>query len=75
MTDFERERLARERLVHIRPVLPRAAPADAPRSTVPAPARPLDDLFRDFYRRSCQAEPEPELVQLFCELANEEAGE
>jgi len=58
-------------IVHIRPVYPEA---DSVREESAAQADlPLDELFRRFYaRQTGGAQPEPELVRLFLELAQEE---
>jgi len=62
-------RKARPRIVGIRPILP-----DAQRiaSSLPPQRRPVDALFAEFYRRSCGAEPDPEMLKLFLELLDED---
>lgn len=63
---------ARPELVRIRPVGVENA-AVAATDLRARSQRPLAEAFADFFRAQRAAEPDPELVKLFCELAQEEA--
>lgn len=73
MEQIQSLRRAREGIVHIRPVYSREA-SELRAET--GEKLPIDELFRRFYARQTRgAEPEPELVQLFLELLQEEDDE
>jgi len=60
--------------VHIRPVYPEQEETEGFRP--PAAGMPVDELFRQFYRRQTGgAEPEEDLVHLFLQLLHEEEEE
>ncbi|MGC4116258.1 MAG: exonuclease subunit SbcD [Myxococcales bacterium] len=67
-------RKARPELVRIRRVTEetRLAPSG---SAATRAERPLEESFCDFFRQQKGAEPDPELVKLFCELAQQDAAE
>lgn len=72
MEQIARLRTLHPGLVHIRPIYPELA-AEQDRRIGQANL-PLDELFRLFYaRQTGGAQPEPELVQLFLELVQEDA--
>jgi len=74
LTREEEERLRelRPRLVNLRVTVTPAGSAPASRDT-DYTALPLDELFAHFYRQQTGGEPDPELVRLFLELAEEPA--
>lgn len=68
--DIYRLRQRYPNFVHIRPVYPEQEETIRLQA---AADMPIDELFRQFYRRQTGgAEPEEELVQLFLELLQEE---
>ncbi|MCQ4086154.1 exonuclease subunit SbcD [Saccharibacillus sp. JS10] len=69
--DIQSLRKSCEGLVHIRPVYPQLEQADTPEERV---RLPMHELFKTFYRKQTGgADPEDELVNLFMELASEDA--
>ena len=57
--------------LRIRTVLPKAEPTDGP--LAPGARAPID-LFRAFVREQTEADPDPELVELFVELSQAAVG-
>ncbi|WP_150266392.1 exonuclease SbcCD subunit D [Paenibacillus tepidiphilus] len=71
LPDIQRLRKAREGIVHIRPVYPQM---EAELEETARSRMPVQELFRRFYQRQTGgAEPEDSLVELFLELAQDEA--